>query len=492
MTLRTRLNLAVAALIIVHLISAAFALRAVSRNAENTNLYMRMRESGQLAADIRTDIYNRLARASGAETPLKEPRSIDWPRYALDDIEVQIRLAESEFERTHWAGLRHAIVAMSEAQAMAGTMEDMEILREAEHHIRALRNDFGERESKAIAAAALTGLEARMAISIAVGLTVVLFLIYLFIVGRWLVRPIEALKTSADILATGRLSHRVTVDGKSELSDLGRRFNMMAQSLKRHQKELVESRELSAIGELCTNVAHGLRNPLASLRASAQLAGRRAGDAEETKLSLLEIVRQVDRLDERISRLFEFSRPCRVDAAPTTFLELADQVREEVKGLTQSHGVSFMVEDRTDGTRCLLDRTQLVGAIAELVANATVHCGDEGHVIFRGEQASGQGGDGGHCWRLQVTDDGCGMTEEVKARAFDLFFTSRVAGTGMGLAMVRRAVQRHGGRVRIESEPGHGTVITVEIPMSPEGGSAIGPASQGESVVPSSGWRSGN
>jgi len=491
MTLRTRLNLAVAALIIVHLISAAFALRAVSRNAENTNLYMRMRESGHLAADIPTDIYNRLALAAGAQTPLKEPRSIDWPRYALDDIEVQIRLAESEFDRRHWSGLRQAIMAMSDSQGEARVANHKDVLREAEHHIRALRNAFGERESKAIAAAAMTGFEARMAISIAVGLTVILFLIYLFIVWRWLVKPIEVLKTSADILGTGQLNHRVLVDGKSELSDLGRRFNTMAQSLKRHQKELVESRELSAIGELCTNVAHGLRNPLASLRASAQLAGRRAGDAEETKLSLMEIIRQVDRLDERISRLFEFSRPCRVDPAPTTFLELADQVREEVEGLTQSQGVSFQAEDQTDGTRCMLDKAQIVGAIAELVANAAVHCGEEGHVIFRGEKVSARGDRGDH-WRLQVADDGCGMTAEVKARAFDLFFTSRVAGTGMGLAMVRRAVLRHGGRVRIESEPGHGTVITVELPMSPKGSSATGPASQDESVVPSNGRRSGS
>lgn len=465
MTLRTRLNLAVAALIIVHLLSAAFALRAVSRNAENTNLYMRMRESGQLAADIRTDIYNQLALAAGAESPLKQPRSIVWPRYALDDIDVQIRLGETEFDRMHWTGLRDAIVAMSESRAQIGGTNHKAVLRKAEHHIRTLRNEYGERESRAIAAAAMTGFEARIAISVAVGLTVILFLTYLFIVQRWLVKPIEALKNSADILATGRLSHRVTVDGNSELSDLGRRFNMMAQNLKRHQKELVESRELSAIGELCTNVAHGLRNPLASLRASAQLAGRRAGDAEETKLSLLEIVRQVDRLDERISCLFEFSRPCRVEAEPTTFAQLAGQVREEVGGLTGSQGVSYSEEDRTDGTPCMLDRMQIVGAVSELVANATVHCGDEGQVTFRGEIIGGAS-DGRAGWRLQVADNGCGMTEEVKARAFDLFFTSREAGTGMGLAMVRRAVQRHGGRIIIDSEPGHGTVLTVEIPLS--------------------------
>ncbi|MHC5110803.1 MAG: ATP-binding protein [Planctomycetota bacterium] len=461
MKIRSKLILAVALLIVVHLTSATLAIRAVNRNARNTDLYTRMRELGQLAADLRTDIYHQLASGAGAPSPLREPIGIGWPHYALDDIEVQIRLADHEFDKHHWTGLRDSIVAMHETGMLAASENGT--LREAEHHIRSLRNKFSLRESEAIATIAMASYGARVAMTIAGVLTVALFLLYLLIVWKWLVRPIEQLQRSTDILGTGSLDHRVDLHGKNELAELGRRLDAMAGSLARQQRELLEARELSAIGELCTNVAHGLRNPLASLRASAQLAGRRAGDAEETKLSLLEIIRQVDRVDKRITQLFEFSRPCHIKRRPATFVDVAHTAIDEVCQLAASKNVKLAMIDETNGRSWAFDDTQIAEAVSELATNAIHHCEEDDHVSiigsFREPDSSLNG-----CLIVAVSDSGRGMPPHVAQRAFDLFFTSRNGGSGMGLAMVRRAVERHGGEIQIDSEEGMGTTVTLVIP----------------------------
>ncbi|MFQ5463151.1 MAG: ATP-binding protein [Phycisphaerae bacterium] len=464
MTIRFKLNMAVTTLIGVFLVAASYALLAVNRNAENTRLYSHMRELAQLTSDIRTDIYYQLAVAAGRVTPMPEPAGAGWPEYALEDIDIQIALADSEAERDHWQRLRRAIGAMDfESRSSSSDAASAELLRVAEHHLRALRSAYSLREYDAIAAAASTSFSAQVAIAVACVLTVVLFLSYLIMVRDWLVKPIEVLKKSADTIGLGGLEHRVPLKGNNELVELGTRLDAMAQRLTEHQRALLEARELSAIGELCTNVAHGLRNPLASLRASAQLAGRRAGDPEETKLAALEIIRQVDRLDGRITRLFEFSRPERMNKHCTTFAELAHSARAEVLTLLREKNVSLIIEDRTDRNVWCMDRRQLAAVLSELVTNAVHHSESGGQIVMSG-CAIVMGSDTAKQLQVEVVDGGSGMAEATLEKAFDLFFTNRRDGTGMGLAMVRRAVQRHGGDVRISSELGCGTTATITVP----------------------------
>lgn len=462
MTVRAKLNFAVAALILVFLTSAGFALSAVSKNAERTQLYSRMRDLGRLTSDIRTDIYHQLAFADGGSSPRKEPTAIGWPEYVYDDIDVQIHLAETDRERENWGRLRAAIGAINQ-QLEQGISNPQEPLRDAEHFLRELRSRYDLLESQAIAAAASTAFRAQVAISLAGILTVVLFLVYLIIVRDWLIHPIRVLKQSADTIGEGRLDYRVPLHGRDELAELARRIDHMAARLSEHQQALLESRELSAIGELCANVAHGLRNPLASLRVSAQLAGRRAGDAEETRIALLEIIRQVDRLNERITRLFEFSRFERPQLNETTFSMIARSGLIDLTDLPGKRGIELRVEDNTGDTVWLLDTEAIAGVVSELVLNAVHHSEPGGWVLIRGSRESGLGSSVQNLV-IRVIDCGKGMAPATVEKAFDLFFTARENGTGMGLAMARRAIERLGGTITLESEPDRGTTVTTVLP----------------------------
>jgi signal transduction histidine kinase len=287
-------------------------------------------------------------------------------------------------------------------------------------------------------------------------MTAVLLILLLIMTRRWLIRPVDVLKRSAEVIGEGDLSHRVPLQGVDELAQLARHLDSMAEGLARHQQALLEARELSAIGELCANVAHGLRNPLAAIRTSAQLAERRAerdnGDAEVFR----ELANEADRMDQRITRLFEFSKPRRLEPVKATFATLASDAAARARPLLQVRDINLTIEDLTEERLWVLDNVQLAEALAELITNAAHHSSAGSTIMLRGETLSPDNGSG-HRLRMHVIDEGKGMSVATLEKAFDLFFTSRPEGTGMGLALAHRIARHHQGELTLQSAPGAGT-----------------------------------
>ncbi len=475
MTIRWKLNLAVVVQIAVFLATAAFAMHAVTENADQAQSYSRMRELAQLTSDIRTDIYMYLMSPDGILPSPETPEEEGWPRDATAQIATQVRLATDEQERMLWENVQRAVTTLD---AYDPIVHD-EVTRDqavwlAEWNLRALRSNYDRSEHEVVAAIALTSLVAQEAIWLACVLTVMLFLVYLILIRDWLIKPIDILKRSADTIGEGALEHRVPLQGHDELAQLARRIDAMAMHLTRHQSALLEARELSAIGELCANVAHGLRNPLAAMRASAQLARKRAGETARTGTLLDDLISQVDRMNERITRLFEFSRPTELRRSLVSFQEVTEAARAEVAALLKDRGITLTITDETAGFLWPVDREQIADALSELISNAAHHSGANDEIVVRVRRVMAVDGVG-RCLEIQVVDHGAGMQAATAEKAFTLFFTSRQNGTGMGLAMVRRIVERHDGEVKLASQPGEGTTVTICIPepMTPSEESAV-------------------
>lgn len=462
MTIRWKLNLSVMALIAVFLASVAFSMWAVRRNGNLTRSYARMRELAQFTADIRTHLFQQLVWKSGVVDPPSGLRAVSWPKSVLDDIDVKIRLSESDDERQLWTQVRSSVSALGDLRDSSAA-ELKVSLREAERDLHRLRDYYDLAQNKAAASAARTSLTAEAAISIACVLTVLLFLIYLIAVRDWLLRPLEVLKSSADIIGAGDLAHRVPLEGRDELAELARRIDAMAANLSAHQSALMEARELSAIGELCTHVAHGLRNPLAALRATVERAERRAAEPDDVKSLLDELIRQADRMDERVTRLFEFSRPMELRRCRITFDALARAGQAQAYPLLRMHNIGLLIDDLTRDTGWSLDGEQMAEAVGELITNAIHHGPPGSNLTLRGEALPSDNGSNA-ALQIQVIDQGAGMSAATANKAFDLFFTSRPDGTGMGLAMIRRIVEKHGGCIVLQSSEGKGTTVTLRIP----------------------------
>jgi signal transduction histidine kinase len=211
---------------------------------------------------------------------------------------------------------------------------------------------------------------------------------------------------------------------------------------------------LMAIGEVCATVAHGLSNPLAGICAAAQLARERVGAGPLSEM-LDDIISESRRLDERARRLLDFSRPLHPRLVPCDVRELLQGV---VLSLQRSHkSTSFMVENSS--LQINADADMLSEALYELGVNGIRAMDGQGALRFEATRNGARAS-------IRVIDHGRGIPAAVRPRLFELFFTTRHDGTGMGLATVRKLIQVQGGTVRLESTQAGRTVFLVELPVA--------------------------
>lgn len=218
-----------------------------------------------------------------------------------------------------------------------------------------------------------------------------------------------------------------------------------SRDLRNTQQALVEAERLAAIGEVAGAVAHGLRNPLAGIRAAAQMA-QEIDDPAELNEALGDLIQGTDRLDARVRRLLDFARMLEPDLAPIDVALVIEDVRATLSTNAARGGVDLSV-DVEPGLHAFADAGQLAEAVIELASNALRATRQGGRVEIRAAQNGSE-------VLIAVDDNGCGIPEQVQARVFDLFFTTHETGTGMGLATVKKMLERQGGWVRlVESSP---------------------------------------
>lgn len=235
-------------------------------------------------------------------------------------------------------------------------------------------------------------------------------------------------------------------------------------ALKEAQEALLRSERLAVLGEFAGAVAHGIRNPLSGIRASAQIAQAQTSEPE-TADALKGVLSEADRLDQRIRSLLELSRPFEPSIRSVRVSEVLDAVRSTMIRRAERQGTTIEVTTPED-LHLFADPDYLEEALLELTGNALRALSQQtGSIQFLAEvRREGV--------VIRVIDSGPGVTESVHERIFDLFFTTRAEGNGVGLAAVRRIIERLGGEVRLEaSEPGR-TCFEITLPQAPPDTSA--------------------
>jgi signal transduction histidine kinase len=216
---------------------------------------------------------------------------------------------------------------------------------------------------------------------------------------------------------------------------------------------------------MAAGVSHDLKNILNPLSLHFQVIRRALdrGDLDQARASVDEGKSIVRRGIETLERLRAFSRQSPdTRAAPVDLGVLAREAAAIARPRMSSGGrcLSRIVEDLADTPPVLARADEIVAAAVNLVVNAIDAMPGGGTITLRSGQANG----GAY---LQVMDDGPGMTPEVQARVFEPFFTTKGAeGTGLGLAMVFATMQRHGGGVSLDTEPGKGARFTLWFPLA--------------------------
>ena len=300
-------------------------------------------------------------------------------------------------------------------------------------------------------------------LSVIILLALVAGLVASLLISRGLARPLRRLTQDMAVVGTGKLEHPIAVGSRDEIGELARAFSQMTQRLNESRARVVQAEKLANIGEMSAAVAHGLRNPLASLRAAAQLV--RMHPASPAAAEHLDaILDEVDRLDRRIRDLLSFSRPAPFHPMAESLPRLVNEILPAVAVPIREHQVELSVSVPEDLPMIRVDPMQIEQAVLEIVSNALDAMPAGGRLRI----AASTTGDGGATNEvaLEVSDTGAGIPEAMLSSVFDPFFTTRQEGTGLGLAIAKRYVEQNGGRLEIESRQSHGTTVRLRLPVA--------------------------
>ena len=226
-----------------------------------------------------------------------------------------------------------------------------------------------------------------------------------------------------------------------------------------HLVRRVESkRRLEAIGDVAAGVAHELRNPLFGISSAAQLLRFRIKDDPVVEKNVGRILREVERLNRMVSELLEFGRPASARLVVGDPDATWDEVVDANRGLLESRALVLERIRATPPARVLLDAEQLTQVFTNLLVNA-VDAAPEGSDLALVTCTTPSG-----AWRSRLTNHGAAIPAETLARAFEIFFSTKPGGTGIGLALCQRIIDEHRGTIALESEPGNGTTAVVMLP----------------------------
>src|SRR5881275_1143665 len=295
-----------------------------------------------------------------------------------------------------------------------------------------------------------------------------------WLISRDLARPLTELRHAMALVGGGDLDHAIVPRSADEIGELARAFARMTEQLRQSRAQLVQSEKLASIGQMAAAVAHGLRNPLASLRAAAQLAQHRVeGPPAAAREQLSAIIEQVDRLDLRIAHLLTFSRPAPLRPLRESVRTLVDGALSGFAELLRRRRVELAVTVSPALREVRVDPMRLEQALTEIISNALDAMPDGGRLeIAAQSQPDADRADG---VLLEIADSGPGIPAEILPNLCEPFFTTRPEGTGLGLAIAKRYLEETGGHLEIASEVGQGTTVRIWLPVA-SGDTARAPA----------------
>ena len=247
----------------------------------------------------------------------------------------------------------------------------------------------------------------------------------------------------------------------------------------KEEQERLKDR-LAALGQMAANLAHEIRNPLASIEVSSSLLKRRFSvEAAEREL-LDKIIAEVRRLNRTITSSLEFVRPLSLSLAPACLDGILDDALTVAVGRRGRPGLRVDRIASPEGTEFLMDRGQLRQVFENLFLNAMEAMGEEGTLTIEVSTARAPAASstpyrpvGTPVARtafesyaiVRISDTGPGIPEEHLDKLFYPFFTTKKHGSGVGLSMAKKIVDSHRGVIDVASRPGEGTTFTVRLPM---------------------------
>ncbi|MEJ2639366.1 MAG: HAMP domain-containing protein [Desulfosarcinaceae bacterium] len=284
----------------------------------------------------------------------------------------------------------------------------------------------------------------------------------------YLLRPVGRLVAATNKIAQGDLNQTIPVQTRDELGDLTRSFNHMVRNLSRIQQELVRSEKLFSLGRLSAGVAHEIRNPLNAIKgAMVHIQRRRRQDPLVNEYTQL-VSEEIDRLNTFVTEFLYFARQSKPKLVPTSVYQLFEATQKLFQEQAAQLNIRFHNQLDPHLPELLVDPHQIEQVIVNLLINAMDALPDGGDIVISScVLKSHKPPHTAEKVRLEIRDNGMGIAEEHLDAIFDPFFSTKEAGTGIGLPLSLSIVENHNGQMTVEPRQANGVKVTIELPLNP-------------------------
>src|SRR5512143_3312808 len=262
-----------------------------------------------------------------------------------------------------------------------------------------------------------------------------------------------------------RLSGRILMEGGRACGTVV--FFHDLREIRRLQRELVQSERLAAVGQTVAGLAHGIKNILHGLKGGSYLVD--VGIARKNEQKLRKgwdmIKRSIERTSNLVMDLLSYSKERQPEYSICSPNDIAAEVCDLMRERAQQGGIELVREFDPAVGRLCMDPQTIHTALLNLVSNALDACLLDDHATKPWKVQVRTAAEADHTIRFEVIDNGAGMTEDVKAKLFTSFFSTKGhRGTGLGLLVTRKPVEEHGGSIAVQSRLGEGTAVVMRLP----------------------------
>jgi signal transduction histidine kinase len=313
--------------------------------------------------------------------------------------------------------------------------------------------------------------------------TLLLATILSYGVARTMTRPLAAITTAMrDVAATGDLSRKVPIRTRvwddEDARTLAAAFNTLTESIARFQREAAHRDRLSSLGRMSTIIAHEIRNPLMIIRASLSTLRRGRLSPAEQREAIADIDEETKRLNRVVTDVLDFARPIRFECAEADLNRICCSSADAAWAGSGMPPVALDLDPSIP--LVVTDAERLRTALVNILTNARLAV-----IPMRQARAVGGGAaavvtltepavrlhtrlEGPHV-TISVSDRGEGISPQDMTQIFDPYFTTRRAGTGLGLPIAKNIIEGLGGSIAVFSQQGAGTEIRIELPLRSRG-----------------------
>ena len=290
-----------------------------------------------------------------------------------------------------------------------------------------------------------------------------------YAMGRTISRPVQDLVQSTKAISSGDWKIQLKAASRDEVGLLTEAFHDMAAALRRNVQEMVRNEKLVTLGKMAAGVAHEVKNPLEAIKGSAEyLRGKYPDDPTIVKFTTI-IKDEIDDVARFLDEYLQFARPAKPRFASRDLNSLLLETLGFLEKLIEQKRLG--VETRLDPSLpwVLADALQIKQVFLNVLLNAVEASEPGGRLALSTRLRKGDGDSADPFARfdhvvIEIADAGKGISPEHLAKLFEPFFSTKETGSGLGLSICQGIVERHKGRIEIESELGRGALVRILLP----------------------------